>query len=75
MNSEQAHKLAGDYGLELPYRQPSKCRALHRPGITDSNEIVWISPQELSHLTSDAFVCHHVRTVLEWLGQSSTDAD
>lgn len=76
MTSDEAHALAGEYGLELRFDHAGQSWALGLPGRGISDECVWITPHVLSGLTPSRFVRHYVQEVLGRAGgPDSADED
>ncbi len=61
MTSDEAHTLAGKYGLEFRFDQDGQSWELGKPGRDAS---VWIAPHVLSGLTSDQLINHYINEVL-----------
>lgn len=64
MTSEEAHALAGQYGLVLRFDHAGRSWALGLPGRGADDQCVWITPHVLSDLTPRDFERHYIREVL-----------
>lgn len=64
MTPDEAHALAGEYGLEFRFDHDGQSWALGAPGRSRRDERVWIAPHVLSGLSADHFVRHYVNEVL-----------
>ncbi|MBT3627855.1 MAG: hypothetical protein HOJ07_00805 [Rhodospirillaceae bacterium] len=69
MTPEEAHALAGKYGLEFRFDHDVKSWALGPPVRNGHDERVWISPHVLSGLSADQMVRHYINEVLNRAGE------
>jgi hypothetical protein len=65
MTPEEAHGLAGEYGLDFAYDRDGRSWSLSLPGRPDGDDGVWIAPHVLDELTPDHFVRHYIKEVLQ----------
>ncbi len=64
MTPDEAHALAGNYGLEFHFDPGGQSWALGPPGQGGRDERVWIAPHVLSELSASQFLQHYINEVL-----------
>jgi len=64
MTPDEAHALAGKYGLQFNFDHDGQSWALGPSHQNGRDERVWIAPHVLSELSADQMVRHYINEVL-----------
>ncbi|MDA0229159.1 MAG: hypothetical protein O3B21_03115 [Proteobacteria bacterium] len=75
MTPDEAHALAGEYGLEFHFDSGGQSWALGPPGQNKRNDRVWIAPHVLRGLSAGQFVQHYINEVLGRAGGGDADEE
>lgn len=73
MTSDEAHEVAGEYGLELRFDTQGKSWSLGPAGVRGRDKRVWIAAQTLRNISRSHFVGHYVKEALRRDGQDDED--
>ncbi len=73
MTSEEAHRVAGEYGLELRFDGQGKSWSLGPAGVRGRDKRVWIAAHTLQNISRSHFIGHYVKEALRRDGQADGD--